>query len=390
MKQHDARAIPWPTIGLLSALACAPALVQSHRSVSAADFPTHGSEWISDHVEIRGNLRAEAAVAAGVPASITDRSGRALVRLELARTPADTLRWLERNGCRTRCDGLIFRGQVVVSPATKRPALMLTSVSRPAPPPAPEPAVAPAGPASSATPAAAVPTDRASADPAQASRATAEPAKPATGVLTDEAFLADCRSEAIRRFPGVRDGGEAACQERLRNAKASVAMVSMVQSVLPMMGGARTPTQIRRALNRVRWGAQTWRSAQALDTGSIGDLHGYLYGSRDAVDKVEFRWGGSDGAIVPYDLPNALKLSGADVRLVACSKDDGYGGDSYVYSARFGSQPGFRLDETAIHARVASQSSGYITSIRMDGKTATWEELRDADGGDYWQRDCKR
>ena len=389
MKPESTRAVLWSAVGLLSTLACAPALAQSHRSVSAADFPTYGSEWISDHVEIRGNLRAEAAVAAGVPASITDRSGRALVRLELGRTPADTLRWLDRNGCRTRCDGLIFRGQVVVSPATKRPALMLTSVSRPAQPPAPA-APRESAVASVATPASAAVADRAAAGSAQANESAAGSARKAAGVPTDAAFLADCRAEASHRFPNLPDAGEAGCQEKLSDAKTSMTMANMVQSVLPMVGGARAPNQIRRALERVRWGVQTWRSAQALDTGSIGDLNVYLYGSREAVDEVEFRWGGSDGAIVPYDLPSALKLSGADVQLIACSRGEGYGGDSYVYTASFPGQPAFRLDELAIHAYMASQSSGYIASIQMDGKPATWEELHGTDGGDYWQRDCRR
>lgn len=138
---------------MLAVLTCAlpgtSLRAQSFEPLAAGDFATYGAELISEYLEIRGDFKAESAVGPSTPAAIVDRQGRHLVRLELARTPADTLRWLERNGCRNACRGLTFRGQVVVSATTRRPALMLLAVSRPA---AAAPAAIPPAPVA-ATPA---------------------------------------------------------------------------------------------------------------------------------------------------------------------------------------------------------------------------------------------
>lgn len=174
--------------GLLLAAVSLPAAAQSYQSLPAIEFQTVAAEWISEYVEMRGDFRAEAAVASNVPAAIVDRHGRSLVRLDLARTPAETLIWLRRNGCERSCSGLIFRGQIGVSASTQRPALMLHSVTRPQPRPA-APAAAPAAPAAPSTPAAApdpvqrdsqleviaTPVKDADPDPSESKQAAAQP-----------------------------------------------------------------------------------------------------------------------------------------------------------------------------------------------------------------------
>ncbi len=132
--------------------------------LSPDDFELTGVELISETVSVRGEFHADAPVANNVTATLSE--GPARVRLELARTPDATLRWLAANGCRTRCSGLTVRGQVVVSPVTGRAALAVHSASKAAaraPAAAPPAAVAktPVAAASTApVPAASAPTEQ--------------------------------------------------------------------------------------------------------------------------------------------------------------------------------------------------------------------------------------
>ncbi len=149
--------------------------------LSPDDFELTGVELISETVSVRGEFQADAAVANNVTATLSEGSAR--VRLELARTPDATLRWLAANGCRTRCSGLTLRGQVVVSPVTGRAALAVQSASKAgtrAPAANPPAAVASAPTAKAAsTPATAPP-----APAAAATLAPAAPVEPAAGNTT--------------------------------------------------------------------------------------------------------------------------------------------------------------------------------------------------------------
>lgn len=162
-----------------------PVPAHAQKVLSPDDFELTGVELISEIVSVRGEFQADAPVAGNVPATLRD--GPASVRLELARTPEATLRWLAANGCRTRCSGLTVRGQVVVSPVTGRAALAVHSASRPAPraPAASAPAAVASPPAAAAAPASppviASAGDAASASAPASAPARSEPAQPTAG-----------------------------------------------------------------------------------------------------------------------------------------------------------------------------------------------------------------
>ncbi len=91
--------------------------------LTPAEFQTRAAELISERVQVTGELRGT---------TLHDPRGSAQVRISLDRAPATTTRWLNDNGCRTRCSGVTLTGQIVVLPSTGRPALMISSASRPA------------------------------------------------------------------------------------------------------------------------------------------------------------------------------------------------------------------------------------------------------------------
>ncbi len=141
-------------------------------------------------------------------------------------------------------------------------------------------------------------------------------------------------------------------------------IADLLLSVIPEQPGARPSLEAtRQAATGVRWGAKA--APRSLASGTFGGLPVSVNG-RGQPETVVVSWT-KPGALIPFDIPAAMRQRGVTLTQVSCEKI-GVGEGQRVYEAAAAGRAPFALTIEQRTAPTASASSYYGAIVSLDGR----------------------
>lgn len=199
----------------------------------------------------------------------------------------------------------------------------------------------------------------------QESRAETAPSSLAGAREESEAgFLARCRNDLIRRNPSAVRWADDECQGNWQKIVASRPAAVALLAVLPASPAERPALAIlRQRANGVRW--ETRVSPGLLASGRLGALEVAIEGKAQPAT-VSMRWE-QTGREIPYDIVDAMRLEGAEIREMSCEKT-GVGAGTRVYAGSMAGRAAFTLLIDQQTAPLGNMPSWYYAQVSLNGR----------------------
>jgi hypothetical protein len=199
----------------------------------------------------------------------------------------------------------------------------------------------------------------------------------ATPLIENEAaYLARCRRETIAQYPNARAQADSICTSKWTQIVAAGPLAEAILAAAPATGTRFDPVSLRAKLTSVRWAARA--QPGAVLSGKMGDIDVGVTGTPQPG--ISFHWF-RDGDTIPFDLPEALRVRGAVLAMIAC-QSFGSSEGTRIYRVTLPAKSPFALTIAAREAEVASQSSTFAALTDFGGQMPTLATLR-KDGGEW-------
>lgn len=205
---------------------------------------------------------------------------------------------------------------------------------------------------------------------------------PATGVReTQAAFLARCQRETIAENPESRRWAADACRETWTRVTASGPAADVLMSLArARAAGPLNMGQIQAATAPIRWAS---RAQGGIAQGSLGRLGA---GIDMRAGTLSLDWS-EVGGLIPYDIPQALKVRGVVLTQVACQAV-GAGERTRVYRMTGPGQAPVGLTIYEREAPTANANSTYGATVDVVRPPPTLAALRARGPDEGWAATC--
>lgn len=176
-------------------------------------------------------------------------------------------------------------------------------------------------------------------------------------------FLERCRRDYVSRDASASRWADDQCRTDWAAVVQAGPAADALLAVIPASPAARaTLAAVRQQAVGVRWtgGAQ----GQILASGKLGDLDVTVEGRGGAPTAVGIGWS-EVGAMIPYDVANAMRARGVTLAEVSCEKlGTGEGGRTYTGTVPGRAPFALRVDQRT--APTADASSYYGATVSLD------------------------
>lgn len=192
-------------------------------------------------------------------------------------------------------------------------------------------------------------------------------------------FIAQCTDNLVRQNPQARQWAPDQCAQEWQTVVDAGPMAEAILAAAPASGAAN-PASLPNQLTNVRWDRRP--EGTLIASGRLGsNLSVQVDRSGPSLN---FYWG-ETGALIPYDVINALRIRGATAALTGCSQL-GVGEFTQVYRVTTAGRAPFQLSIYARNAPTANAESFYNVSLNLSGQVQTIAQLR-RDGSE-WTATC--
>ncbi len=201
----------------------------------------------------------------------------------------------------------------------------------------------------------------------------------AAGGASKADFIARCRRDVVAQNPRAGEWAGAQCQEDWEKVVSAGPMADAILAAAPVSGAA-DPATLRGRLSMIQWDARP--EGTLIASGRIGRALSVQVDR--AGPSLKFFWQ-ETGALIPYDVIEALRGRGAEVTMVGCMIF-GVGEANKLYRV---SAPGHAPLALSLYDRgapTANAASFYNVGINLSGQVQTLAQLR-RDGND-WNATC--
>lgn len=194
---------------------------------------------------------------------------------------------------------------------------------------------------------------------------------------TQADFVARCTREMIAANPQSRQWAGSQCEQEWEKVLASRPLADAMLAAVPAPGETVAPAAIRARTPSVQWRARPEGALIAQGRLGQADVN---------VDSngLTFAWA-ETGALIPFDLVQALRERGAEVTMVGCSQL-GTGEFSTYHRVVAAGRAPFGLMVYERTAPTANASSFYSAVANVSGQISTLASLR-RDGSE-WSATC--
>lgn len=201
----------------------------------------------------------------------------------------------------------------------------------------------------------------------------------ATAAIESQAeYLARCTRDMIAANPQSRAWAPDQCQQQWETVAAAGPMAEAILAAAPV-SGAVDPATLRGRLTMVRWDARPEGTLVAS-----GRLGGALSVQVERAPSLNFYWS-ETGALIPYDVVEALRGRGAEVTMIGCSPLGG-GENNQAYRVVANGRAPFALSVYGRPAPTANAGAFYNVGLNLTGQVPTLAQLsRD---GSEWAPAC--
>ena len=193
-------------------------------------------------------------------------------------------------------------------------------------------------------------------------------------------FIARCTEDLVARNPQASEWAPVQCQQDWEKVFSAGPMAEAILAAAPVSGAA-DPAALSGRLSTIEWDARP--ESGLVASGRIGRALGVQVDR--AGPTLKFLWG-ETGALIPYDVIQALRERGADVSMVGCLR---LGTDETSATYRM-SAPGRAPLALSVYERMAptaDAASFYNVGVDLSGQVQTLAELR-RDGSE-WTATCQ-
>jgi hypothetical protein len=190
--------------------------------------------------------------------------------------------------------------------------------------------------------------------------------------------VACCGRETIAQYPNTRAQAPSICASKWDQIAAAGPMAEALLIAAPAPGVRFDPGLTRAKLASVRWAPRPQQGAAA--SGQMGEIDVGV----TAMPGMSFNWF-RDGDTIPFDMPEALRVRGAGLAMIAC-QSFGSSQGTRIYRASANGKTPFALTIATREAAVASHSSTFAATADFSGAVPSLATLRK--DGSEWSPAC--
>lgn len=192
-------------------------------------------------------------------------------------------------------------------------------------------------------------------------------------------FIARCTRDMVAENPRASEWAGGQCQQEWEKVVSAGPMADAILAAAPVSGAA-DPETLRGRLSMIQWHARP--EGTLIASGRIGPALSVQVDR--AGPNLNFFWG-ETGALIPYDVIEALRGRGAEVSMVGCMLL-GTGEANKLYRVSAPGRAPFALSLYERGAPTANAASFYNVSINLSGQAQTLAQLRR--DGNEWNATC--
>lgn len=193
-------------------------------------------------------------------------------------------------------------------------------------------------------------------------------AQPAAGAVESQAdFVARCTRETIASSPESRAWAQGNCEQVWEQVLAAGPMAEAILAAVPAPGETVAGGDVRARVSAVQWRARPEGALVAQGALGVAEVQ-----VEAAV--LNFFWQES-GAMVPFDVVEALRGRGATVTMIGCAQM-GVGEANKTYRVEAPGRAPFALSIYDRMAPTANADSFYNVSVHLNGNVPTLAQLR--------------
>jgi hypothetical protein len=204
--------------------------------------------------------------------------------------------------------------------------------------------------------------------PACQEQGSAANAQPAAGAVESQAdFVTRCTRETIASNPESRSWAQGNCEQVWAQVLAAGPMADAILAAVPAPGEAVAGSAVRARVAAVQWMARP--DGALVAQGRLGDAEVQVEAAA-----LNFFWQ-ETGAMIPFEVVEALKGRGANVAMVGCTQL-GVGEFSKTYRVEAPGRAPFALGIYDRMAPTANANSFYNVSVNLSRRVPTLAQLR--------------
>lgn len=200
------------------------------------------------------------------------------------------------------------------------------------------------------------------------------------GIESQAEFIARCTRESIAANPQSTRWAKDQCTQQWEAVVAAGPMAEAILTAEPATATAVDPTTIAARLSMIQWSAKP--QGKLVASGTIAKKLDVQIESSPA--SLNFYWN-ETGALIPYDVVEALRARGAKVTMLGCYALD-VGETSRNYRVEIAGRAPFALGIYDRSAPTANADSFYNVAASLTGRIPSLAQLR-SDGND-WTASC--